>query len=319
MKTAGIGDTVLLSAVIKDIQEKLPGVDIVLFTGENNYEMGKILGEIYGLRVRKVPIKRLFQAVSIIREYEFDVWFDFGQWPRFDALLTYFSRSKIKVGFKTIGQKRHYVYDIVVEHSPNLHEVENFRRIIKTVGLDSNNSIEFPLKPVEKDSKLVVIHMFPGGTKSFIKEWPEKNWIDFVDLLTDKGYRVVLTGAKGDRERALAILDKCKHKEMVEVVAGAMGLREVLKLLQKSILVVSVNTGIMHIASALRCNLVALHGPTSIKRWGPLNKNSVSVKSPLKCSPCLNLGFEYGCNENKCMRAIDLHAVIEAARKFIEI
>ncbi len=319
LKTAGIGDTVLLSAIIKDLKEKLPDVSITLFSGENNYEMASILGKMYGVKVKKIRIKHLFSAIKMIRKHEFDVWFDFGQWPRVDAFLSYLSRSKVKIGFKTEGQKRHYVYDIVVEHRPDIHEVENFRRIIDAVGLGGNNSIELRINSSENDPKLVVIHMFPGGTKSYMKEWPEEKWIEFIDFITARGYRVVLTGAPSDKNRAGYIAQSCKFKDRVEVAAGKLDLTQTMFLLKKSALVVSVNTGIMHIASALGCNLIALHGPTSIKRWGPLNANSVAIKSPLTCSPCLNLGFEYGCSKNECMRAIDLNTVINAARKFIDI
>jgi len=318
LKTAAIGDTVLLSAVIKDIKENIPESEITLFTGSSNYEIAKIIAEVCNIDVVKLPVKNPLKAIGLIKQYKFDVWLDFGSWPRLDALLSYFANADFKVGFKTKNQYRHYVYDVTVEHNGGIHEIYNYRNIVRQIGIEGSNlpSIDIGLA-CDKNERLITVHMFPGGSKSYLKEWPETYWIQLIDYLTSKGYFIALTGAKVDRKRALHIYDLCKKKNFINVVAGELSLRDVILLLRKSSLVVSVNTGIMHLASALNCNLVALHGPTSSKRWGPLNKNSVAIQSPLKCSPCLNLGFEYGCNDNRCMRAISVDTVIEAVERFI--
>jgi heptosyltransferase I len=319
LKIAAIGDTILLSAVIKDIKEKLPNAKITLFTGSSNYEIAKIIAETFSeMNVIRLPIKNPLKAISIIKQYKFDAWLDFGSWPRLNALFSYFANAKFKVGFKTKNQYRHYIYDIAVEHSNKIHEVFNYKKILKQIDIEGSNLPQINVDAnVKKDEKLIVIHMFPGGSKSYLKEWPETHWVQLIDYLTSKGYFIALTGAKVDKERALYIYNLCKKKNSITVVAGELSLKDVIGLLKKSYLVVSVNTGIMHLASALNCNLIALHGPTSSKRWGPLNSNSIAIQSPLKCSPCLNLGFEYGCNENKCMRAISVDTVIEAVKQFL--
>ncbi|SNR60746.1 glycosyltransferase family 9 protein [Desulfurobacterium atlanticum] len=319
LKTAAIGDTVLLSAIIRGINESMPQAKITLFTGSSNYEIAKIIAEaFFNVNVIKLPIKNPFNAISIIKQYEFDAWLDFGPWPRLNALFSYFANAKFKVGFKTKNQYRHYIYDTAVEHSDKIHELFNYKNILKQINIEDSNFPQIKVDTnVKKDKKLIVIHMFPGGSRSYLKEWPETYWIQLIDYLTSKGYLITLTGAKVDRNRALHIYNLCKRKDFVNVVAGELSLKDVILLLRKSFLVISVNTGIMHLASALNCNLVALHGPTSSKRWGPLNENSVAIQSPLKCSPCLNLGFEYGCNKNKCMESISVDTVLDAVRKFL--
>ena len=319
LKTAAIGDTVLLSAVMRDIKENLPDAEITFFTGSSNYEIAKIIAEAFtDVKVIKLLVRNPLKAISIVRQYKFDVWLDFGPWPRLNALFSYFANAEFKVGFKTKNQYRHYIYDVAVDHSNKVHEVFNYKRIVKQIGVIGNNLPRIDVDyNTEKDENLVVIHMFPGGSKSYLKEWPKIYWIQLIDYLAKKGYFIVLTGSKVDKDRAWYIYNQCKKKDSIKVVAGKLSLKDMVLLLQKSSLVISVNTGIMHLASALDCNLVALHGPTSCKRWGPLNKNSIAIQSPLECSPCLNLGFEYGCNDNKCMRAISVDAVIEAAKKFL--
>ena len=159
--------------------------------------------------------------------------------------------------------------------------------------------------------------MFPGGYKSHLKEWPQEYWIKIINFLTKRGFHINLTGTLKDRKKALKIYNSCKRKNYITISAGMLSLKETTLLLKRSKLVISVNTGIMHIAAALNCNLIALHGPTSSKRWGPLNKNAISIQSPIKCSPCLNLGFEYKCNKNKCMQAISPEIVINSIKYFL--
>ena len=317
LKTAAIGDTVLLSAVVKDIRENIPESKITLFTGSSNYEIAKTMANMFDIKVIKLPIKNPLKAISIIKQHTFDVWLDFGSWPRLDALLSCFANANFKVGFKTKNQYRHYVYDIAVEHSNKIHEVYNYKNILKKIGIEGRNlpSIDIELSP-EENERLIVIHMFPGGSRSYLKEWPETYWVQLIDYLTGKGYSIALTGAKVDRSRALHIYDLCKRKYLIRVVAGKLSLKDVISLLKKSTIVISVDTGIMHLASTLNCNLIALHGPTSSIRWGPLNKNSIAIQSSLKCSPCLNLGFEDNCNDNRCMKAISVNKVIDAINAF---
>ena len=198
---------------------------------------------------------------------------------------------------------------MAIPHRSDVHEIDNYRSLLEVIGITGKNQPELPVEPSQK-KKVVVVHMFPGGVKSYLKEWPFEYWIKVIDYITDRGYRVLLTGGKSDRERALELKKRCQHGELIEVGAGELSLKDTIKRLSESTLLVTVNTGIMHIASAIGLNLIALHGPTSVKRWGPLNKNAISIQSPLSCSPCLNLGFEYGCNENKCMRAINADYVI---------
>jgi len=316
LKTAAIGDTVLLTAIIRDILDTYPQSKIVLFAGNSNYEFAKLLKNEYkNLEVEKLPIKNPLKSIKMIKSYKLDLLFDFGAWPRLNAILTYFSNPKYSVGFKTDNQYRHYGYDAYINHSKNLHELENYKNVIKKVGINKNNNI-YLKRNSEINEKIVVLHMFPGGMNSYMKEWSIENWVKIIDYLSDKNYQIYLTGAPVDKIKAEKIAKISKNR--VEVVAGIYSLKDTITLLSKSKLVISVNTGIMHIASALGCNLISLNGPTSVKRWGPLNKNSIAIQSSISCSPCLNLGFEYGCSENKCMQVISVDEVIKGINHFLK-
>ena len=102
LKTAGIGDTVLLSAVAKDLKKAFPAAQLSLFCGANNYEVGLMLDDIR--HVISLPITNPLSAIKkIIHAGTFDFWLNFGPWPRLNSLFTRTARAACKVGFATPG------------------------------------------------------------------------------------------------------------------------------------------------------------------------------------------------------------------------
>jgi ADP-heptose:LPS heptosyltransferase len=317
LQTAAIGDTVLSSAIVQDLKKAWPHARVTFFTGSSNYETAGLIPGID--TIIKLPIKAPLSACTLVRQAgPFDAWIDFGPWPRLNAILSCFANAGITVGFETNGQYRHYPYDVTVKHSSHRHEIDNYRELLKSVGISGAASAPaLNIEAPPKQGKQIVMHMFPGGSRSYLKEWPEHRWAELITIFADQGYTIFLTGGPPDRERAAAIKNRIRNAEGVHIVAGSQTMREAAELLSASQLTISVDTGIMHVASALGCNLVSLHGPTSPKRWGPLNKNAISVEGGARCSPCLSLGFESRCDDPKCMNAISAEEVYAAATRLL--
>ncbi len=317
LQTAAIGDTILSSAIVQDFKKAFPAAHITFFTGASNYEIACMIPGID--RVVKLPIKDPLRAIRLIRSSGmFDVWTDLGPWPRLNAIYSFFARTALSVGFRTPRQYRHYLFDVAVPHSSQRHELDNYRALLQALGIASTTSL--PAVTVDAITPMpnnVVMHLFPGGSRSFLKKWPDDFWIEVIDQVTGKNMTVSLTGTAGDRERALAIKDRVRNRDRVDVVAGSCTLPDVARLLAASRLTISVDTGIMHLASALRCNLISLHGPTSPKRWGPLNENAIALSSTMPCVPCLSLGFESDCPRAACMEDITVDQVLSAIGKFL--
>ncbi len=317
MHTAAIGDTVILSASVKDIKNAYPHAALTLFTGSSNYEMAKLLTGID--RIIKLPVNNPIEAIKLIKKSGvFNLWIDFGPWPRLNAIFTYFAKASLKVGFKTKGQYRHYAYDLSVEHTDKNHELHNYRNLLSSLKIPCNNLPSISIESREQIKNNIAIHMYPGGYKSYLKEWPEERWCQLISRLAALGYEVYLTGGPGDRERAENVASQIGSNR-VKVIAGLYSLKKTISFINEARLVISVNTGIMHIAAALGCNIIALHGPTSVARWGPISENALALHSSLACSPCLNLGFEYGCDKNACMQDISVAEVLNAVGKLISI
>jgi heptosyltransferase III len=312
MKSTGIGDMILLSGVAKDVAAAFPEAETILFAGEDNRDVARLAD---GVEVVTLPMGSPWQAVRLLRARRLDVLVDFGQWTRVEAICALLSGAHFTIGFDTPGQRRHRCYDETVRHAADVHELENYRRLAARLGVESHS---LPVlspngRPVDAPrGPFVVFHLWPGGYRSELKEWPLSSWRELARRLTERGYSILLTGADADAARTEAFARSCEAANgRVESVAGRYRLGELVDLLHRASCVVSVNTGVMHLAAAAGAPTVALNGPTSEARWGPVGERAVSVNSELPGCGYLNLGFEYDGRRTDCMCGISVDRVAD--------
>jgi heptosyltransferase III len=312
VKTVGIGDLVLLSAVIHDIRTARPDARIVLFVSANNAGFAELLEDVDA--VVTVPVRNIPRAVKLVRAEHCDVVVDFGAWPRFESLLTVLSDARCTIGMRTPGQHRHFAYDVVVDHGTG-HEIDNYRRLIAGAGIASTSDPSMRPDPAAVNphpAPYVVLHLWPGGANFEERSWPVDRWRAVAAALNARGYDVMLTGGPGDVAPTEALVAEWRADGIcAESVAGTSP-AETLVWLRFASGVVSVNTGVMHLAAAVGVPVVALNGPTPVARWGPLGAPSRSVVSPIVPNGYLNLGWEHDERYKDAMSAITVDAVLTA-------
>lgn len=327
LETAAIGDAILLDAITKDLKGTWPKARQVFFCTQSNYVIVQMLPAVD--EVILLPLLKPWTAASIIRRARaFDLWFDFGPWSRINALYSCLAQASCKIGFRTPGQYRHYGYDIQVEHRGDVHEIENYRNLVRAAGvapqatpaLEPDATLLANIPGLRLDRPYAVLHIFAGGSRAYMKEWPEACWLKVIRHLWDKGCRVVFTGGPHDAIRMPMVIDGLQDDPRVLNLVGRINLKQLAALMAAAKIVISVNTGVMHLAVAVGASLIALHGPTSPIRWGPLSAKAVVVKPVnLKCAPCLNLGFEYGCANNDCLSNISPERVLVHIDQFLDL
>ena len=207
IKTAGIGDTVLLTGVIHDVRVKHPHARIVLFVSANNAGFGSLVDDADAVIV--LPVRNMASAVRMIRAEHCDLLIDFGAWPRFDALLTGLSGAGCTVGMRTAGQHRDAAYDIVVDHT-SAHEIENYRALSAAAGIPSETQPALtrgPKRVLSGAPPYVVLHLWPGGANFEERSWPVERWRELAAALNERGDDVVLTGGPGDVPATAALVD----------------------------------------------------------------------------------------------------------------
>jgi ADP-heptose:LPS heptosyltransferase len=319
MKSAGIGDMILASAVARDVAAAHPDAEVVLFCGPDNATLARMLD---GMQVVELPMTRPWRAISRLRAEHLDALIDLGQWTRLEALCCALSGAGWTAGFETPGQRRHWAYDQSVHHSDSVHELENMRRVAGALGVRGELDPEFR-GPGTTDSPFagayVVFHLWPGGYRSELREWPLENWRRLAADVTASGTAVVLTGGPGDAGRSQEFASSLNGNGpgAIADTAGELGLTAVIDVLAGAACVVSVNTGIMHLAAAAGAHTIALNGPTSEVRWGAVGPNVRNVNSELPECGFLNLGFEYDGRREDCMCGVPYDAVRDAVLEAI--
>jgi ADP-heptose:LPS heptosyltransferase len=323
-----LGDTLLAGTIIASLRATLPQLDVTVFASRGNLGVLPLMQGID--RVVEVPLLRPFAAVRAMRSVEVDVMIDIGQWPRWYAMLCALSRSRCTIGFATPGQGRHYAFDCAVPHRRDVHEAENFQSLIASfpgiVRVPPARALRRPgaLPPgFAHHVPYIVCHPWPGGFNASAREWPQAYWIELFERLNASGYSVLISGGPADAERAAALVAQCPGDSRVRSVAGECSLAELAAILAHASAAVCVNTGIMHLASLLDVPLVALHGPTSRRRWGPLGERAVALAPAAGAgvtNDCefLNLGFEYPEQPVDCMRRIGVDEVFAACRRLLQ-
>jgi len=318
-----IGDTLLAGTVAASLRAAFPGCELVVFVSQGNRGVMPLFDGI--ARVVEVPLTRPVRALAAMRSEPVDVMIDIGQWPRWYALLCAASRSRCTIGFATPGQARHHAYDAAVPHGSDVHEVQNFQRLLQPLGaapLPPAKALRAPGLPparLELPARYVVVHPWASGFRFVEREWPLERWLGLAGRCGALGLAVLITGSAGDRTRAQALLARCPAGAEVRSLAGELSLSELAAVLRAAAAVVSVNTGVMHLAWLLDAPLVALHGPTSRRRLGPLGEGGIALAPAGADCEFLDLGFEYPSARVNCMERIALDEVVAALRRVLEM
>jgi ADP-heptose:LPS heptosyltransferase len=318
-----IGDTLLASTLIASLRARYPGVQIVVFASSGNAGVLPLIEGIH--EVVEVSPTRPLRALATVRRVPVDVAIDIGQWPRWYALLCALSRSRYTIGFATPGQWRHYAYDCAIVHRDDVHELENFQRLLAPFpGVKPVAPAEALKRTGEAPASIaasapyVVIHPWASGFNFMAREWPIDRWIELIRRACGLRRTVLITGGPADRARSAELAASCAGLP-VRPIAGEWPLADLAGILRRADAVVSVNTGIMHLAGVLDVPLVALHGPTSRRRWGPIGARSTALAPPPGAeAEFLNLGFEYPGREVDCMTRIGVEEVFAALRAHLK-
>jgi heptosyltransferase-3 len=313
LNSTNVGDTVLLAPVLEDLARAFPDAEVVLFAGPVNLPVARLIEGVTPVGIR---LSSPLSAVRAIRAQGLDAIVDFDQWPRVEPVYCLFSGAGWRAGFRAPGQHRHYAFDATVEHSHAVHELENYRRLAKLLGVESNSVPRIRAPGIARDlprAPYAVFHLWPTGVRSELKEWPWERWRELARELDANGVTVVLTGSAADAAGTREFVASSGElaPRLVDA-AGKYDLAEVVDLLSGSRCVVSVNTGVMHLAAASGAPTVGLNGPTSERRWGPVGERAVSVNSDYDGCGYLHFGWEYRGRREDCMLGIPVDRVLDA-------
>ncbi len=219
---------------------------------------------------------------------------------------------------------------------PRAHAIERYLCAARHLGCPES-PIEFPLGSSAEDQRYIDQLLSAGeGTDGRPNRliavnpsarWPTKLWGDdrFVELIRQlPPERVVITGTAGDHERIDTILAAVGSNGPGSALraplnlAGQTDLAQLAELYRRCAVVITNDSGPMHLAAAVGTPVVAIFGPTDPALTGPYGDQHVVLRSGIPCSPC----FKEECFHApamECMSLVGVDPVLKAAKEFLQL
>lgn len=155
--------------------------------------------------------------------------------------------------------------------------------------------------------------VFAPGAAHATKRWPMRHWRELTHRVQQLGFGIVAVGGAADRELADALGPSVKN------AAGTFTLQETGACLARASVVVSGDTGVMHMATGVGTPVVALFGPT-VKQFGffPYTKRAVVLERDMSCRPCSAMGTERcPLGHHRCLEDILPDQVADAVQRMV--
>ncbi len=212
------------------------------------------------------------------------------------ALVPFFARIAIRTGF--VGESRYGLLNdarkldktklpLMVERFAQLAETADGkipRPLLNPKLTVSNIQRNETLNKLNLTLDKPVAVFCPGAEYGSAKRWPAQHFAALAQRLHDEGYVVWLLGSPKDKEHAdnIVALGNTESRNL----CGQTNLSDAIALLSCAQIVVSNDSGLMHIAAALDRPLIALFGSSSPQFTPPLSSNAHVMQLNLECSPC---------------------------------
>lgn len=212
------------------------------------------------------------------------------------ALIPYFANIPIRTGF--IGEMRYGLLNDArkLDKSKLPLMVERFSQLAEDKGQDIARPIENPRLLVSVEQRRLVLERFkldtnqpiavfcPGAEFGVAKRWPVQYYAELGQKLCEKGYAIWLIGSPKDKEVADKIV-ALGNSHAINL-CGTTDLSDAIALISRADLVVSNDSGLMHIAAALDRPMLAIFGSSSPQFTPPLSAHADVLRLDLPCSPC---------------------------------
>lgn len=295
-----IGDTVLAQPMFKLLRSRHPGLALDVLAPSWTFPLLKRMPEVrqpilspFGHGDLKLGERRRLgrelaaagydQAIVLPNTFK-------------SALVPLFARVRVRTGY--VGEMRHWLLNdarrLDKERLPQLAER------YAALALPKGEALELPLPGpflrVDEQARRATLErlgldrgrpaavLCPGAEYGPAKRWPARYFAELAQGFAARGCAVWLVGSANDREIGAEIeraaTGVCRN------LCGETTLDEAIDLLASSAVVVSNDSGLMHIAAALGRPLVALYGSSSPAYTPPLSRSAQVLKLDLPCSPC---------------------------------
>jgi len=302
----------------RDILQGNPQIDRILVSGRKRWARdlreGRRIGETLG------EIRRFLRD---LRDRPYDVVIDFMGLFK-SAVLVFASRGKRKLGYDSWQEMSGLFYNEKIPEDMGKHAVDRYLDFARHLGAETAEPEFFLHLPEESRNRADAL-LRDGGVApeapfvvlspmSYAGEtrlWEDDRFAALADRIVRELRRpTVLTGHQtGGRIDRIAAAIRTKTLNL----ENRTTLKELAHLYRRAAVVVTPDSGPMHIAAAMGTPVVALFGASDPARTGPYGRTHTVIRAEMPCSPC----FRKTCETRQCMKDITVDAVFEAVRKYV--
>ncbi len=317
-----IGDGVMTMPAIKAVRKAYPDATIHLLIKpyllplfENNPFIDSFI--LYDERFEgflgKIRLSKILSKAKYSKAFLFQNAFD-------AAIITFLSRIPERIGYGRDGRSLFLTVAIPYKNDDRLfHHIDYYLNLLKAYGLLAEYSrpwiylsLKERLSARERLSflKRPILGVNPGATFGSAKRWHPERFAEVAKwFIKDKGGSILLFGSKAEIKIAEEIDYLIRKDNLWSLssnsllnLSGKTSLRELITLISECDLLLTNDSGPMHIGYAVGTPLVSLFGSTDPDLTGYKNEGNIVIKSSIKCSPC----FKRECKEKetRCMDEI---------------
>lgn len=284
-----------------DIIKNHPHVDSVLISRRKNWIKYLRKGEF------SRPLREMRAFLRELRQRPYDLVIDFHGLLK-SAIIVLLSGGKRKLGYDSLQELSGLFYNEKIPEDMNKHAVDRYLDFPHYLGAPVDKP-DFIL-PADSSAQVLVQSLLEKNylaDKKFIavnpvaywetKLWDNEKFARLADLIKTKlDIEVVFTGS--ERKPMEEIISRMSTKAVN--LSGETSLPALAYLYREALMVITTDSGPMHLAAAVKTPVVALFGPTDPQRTGPYGQGHTIVRTDLPCSPC----FLKKCSTKECMQSI---------------
>jgi lipopolysaccharide heptosyltransferase I len=326
IKPSSLGDIIHALPTLAALRDRFPSAHIAWLVKR---QWAGVLERVDGLdRIWTIEpaLKGWLQIVPSLRAETFDLVIDLQGLFRSGA-MAWLTGCPTRIGFANGREGSPYLYTQTVPvPTPDMHAVDRYLLVAASLGAAPKESPEFRMRPDSTDRERVAellksVGLVPGApliamnvsARWDTKRWPPEHFAAVADALQEKRLTAVaLIGGLEDRAVAQAVLSRMQTRPID--LTGRTSPELLPALLASASLLLTNDSGPMHIAAAMGTPVVALFGPTSSTRTGPYGSKHRVLTSEVPCSPC----FSRTCKnavQLECLTTIHPKTVGDAVRE----
>lgn len=329
LKPSSLGDVVQALPVLRLLKQQLPQSEIYWWIESTLAPLLEGDPDLAGLalferRLWAAPSRwgRLWRSVRWMRDQAFDWVIDLQSLAR-SGIFAWLANGQLTVGLDEPREGARGFYDLAAPRpSFHTHAVDWYLAVLPLLGVPVHWNFQWIH---EQPSVAAALRQkWPLGNAKWIilqpgarwlnKRWPDGHFAELVRRLAAARPDLRFAILGGEQDRALGETIARIETARCLNLTGKISLPEMVEWIRLCHLMVTNDTGPMHVAAALGKPVVALFGPTEPSRTGPYGQLDHVLQLDLPCVPCMKARCSYA-KPFECLRALPASAVVSAVLK----